>query len=121
VGNLLCPFCYECFESRDNLFFSCSFISRVWKKVIAACFINNPRQEWEDIEEWSLVDLKGKSLWTTFCRLCLGASIYHLWRQCNDLLHRNVPRTEEQIIARIRWKVKTKIMASCRIKDTATN
>jgi len=78
VGNLLFPFCYGCLESRDNLFFSCSFSSRVWKKVIAACFISNPRQEWEDIAEWSSAELKGESLWTTLCRLCLGASVYHL-------------------------------------------
>jgi hypothetical protein len=89
--------------------------------VIATCFISNPRKEWEDIEEWSSVDLKGKSIWTTLCKVCLGASIYHLWRQRNDLLHGNVPRTKEQIIAHIPWEVKKKIMARCRIKDTATN
>jgi hypothetical protein len=113
VGNFICSFCHGCLESRDHLFFSCSFSSRVWKRVIATCFISNPRKEWEDI--------KGKSIWTTLCKVCLGASIYHLWRQRNDLLHGNVPRTEEQIIAHIPWEVKKKIMARCRIKDTATN
>jgi hypothetical protein len=46
---------------------------------------------------------------------------YHLWRQRNDLIHGNVPRSEEQIIAHIRWEVRSKIMASCHFKDTARN
>jgi hypothetical protein len=50
-GNLLCRFCYGCLESRDHLFFSCSFSGRVWKRVIAACFIRYPKQAWEDIAQ----------------------------------------------------------------------
>jgi len=119
--NLLSPFCYGCLESRDHLFFSCSFSGRVWKRVIATCFIRYPKQAWEDIAEWSSSALKGKSLWNTLCRLCLDASIYHIWRQRNDLLHGNVPRSEEQIIAQIIWEVKTNILASSSFKDTVFN
>ncbi|XP_062173652.1 uncharacterized protein LOC133879125 [Alnus glutinosa] len=80
-----------------------------------------PTKEWDDLVEWSSVALKGKELWTTLCRLCFGAAVYHIWRQRNDLLHGNVPRTEEQIVAYIHWEVKTKFMASCRIMDSASN
>jgi hypothetical protein len=133
-GNVLCPFCYGCIESRDHLFFSCSFSRRIWKILLSACLVSDPRQEWDDVVEWSSAALKGKSLWTTLCRLCFAAAVYHIWRQRNDLLHGNVPRTEEQfyfiffdkrteeqIVAHIRWEVKTKIMASCRILDMASN
>jgi len=71
--------------------------------------------------EWSSAALKGKSLWTILCRLCFGVAVYHIWKQRNDLIHGNVPRTEEQLVAHIRWEAKTKIMASCRILDLASN
>jgi hypothetical protein len=45
------------------------------------------------------------------CKLCLGAAVYHLWQQRNALLHGKTPRTEEQIVSRIRWEVKARIMA----------
>jgi len=90
--------------------FSCSFSGRVWKRVIDACFIRYPKQAWEDIAEWNSSALKGKSLWTTLCRLCL--SISYMEAIFSDLLHGNVPRFEEQIKAQIRWEVKTKILAS---------
>jgi len=120
-GNLICPFCYGCIESRDHLFFSCSFSCTVWKILLFACLISDPRQEWDDVVELSSVALKGKEIWTTLYRLCFGAAVYHIWRQRNDLLHGTVPRTEEQIVAYICWEVKTKIMASCRIMDSASN
>lgn len=44
------------------------------------CLIFDPPVDWEDIGSWSEVHLKGKSLHATICRLCLGATIYHLWR-----------------------------------------
>jgi hypothetical protein len=121
-GNVLYPFCYGCIDSRNHLLFSCSFNRRVWKVLLSACLISDPMQEWDDVVEWCSAALKGKELWTTLCRLCFGAAVYHIWRQRNDLLHGiNVSRTEEQIVAHICWEVKTEIPASCKIKDSASN
>jgi hypothetical protein len=45
---------------------------------------------------------KGKSLYTNLCKLCFGATVYHLWRQRNDLMHYNAPRSEEKIMAHVK-------------------
>jgi hypothetical protein len=39
---------------------------------MAECLIFYPPVDWEDIGRWSEVHLKGKSLYATICRLCLG-------------------------------------------------
>jgi hypothetical protein len=88
---------------------------------MAACFIFDPEMEWEAIETWSSVVLKGKGLWTTLCKLSLGAAVYHIWRQCNDLVHGNTPWTKEQIVAHVRWEVRSKIIHSCCFKDSVKN
>ena len=33
-GNLLCGFCKNKRESRDHIFFECSFSSRMWQQVV---------------------------------------------------------------------------------------
>jgi hypothetical protein len=84
------------------------------------CLITNVEVEWDKVAAWSAV-LKGKGLWNNLCKLYLGATVYNLWRQRNDLVHDNVPRTEESIVACIRWEVRSKMMAGLHAKVTARN
>jgi hypothetical protein len=55
------------------------------------------------------------------CRLCLAASIYHLWKLRNDLCHGNTLRTEEVVVKNIRWEVQTRAMAKGRFRRPAQN
>jgi hypothetical protein len=57
-----------------------------------------------------------KKLKASLSRLCLGATIYNLWRQRNDLLHNNTPCTKEAIMARIKWEARARIMAKGHFK-----
>jgi hypothetical protein len=50
--------------------------------------------------------MTGRSFKTTLERLSLGAIVDQLWRQRNELMHHNTPRTEESIIAQIKWEVR---------------
>jgi hypothetical protein len=59
-------------------FFHCNFNRRVWRAVLVDCRVINPVVEWEDVVSWSVTHLTGTSLWANLCRLCLGASVYHL-------------------------------------------
>jgi hypothetical protein len=88
---------------------------------MSSCFISDLKMEWGDIATWSSVALKGQGLWTTLCRRSLGAAVYHIWRQRNDLVHGNTPQTEEQIVAHVRWEVRSKIMNSGCFKDSVRN
>ena len=34
---------------------------------------------WEDLMEWGVVHLKGKSMRATICKLAWWATVYYLW------------------------------------------
>lgn len=53
---------------------------------------------WEKIINLAEVNWKGKSLKTLIFMFCLGASVYHIWKHRNAILHKGNISTEEQII-----------------------
>jgi hypothetical protein len=55
--------------------------------------------------------MTGRSFKATLERLSLGAIVDQLWRQRNELMHHNTPRTEESILAQIKWEVRSRFMA----------
>jgi hypothetical protein len=67
--------------------------------------------EWDEVAIWSITTMKGSTLGSSVRKLCFGAAVYHLWLQRNALIHGKTPRTEEQIISRIRWEVRSRVMA----------
>jgi hypothetical protein len=84
---------------------------------MADCSIFNVPLDWENIQEWSLKVLQGKNLKASLGQLCLGATVYNLWRLRNDFLHNNTPCTEEAILAHIRWEVRPKLVAKGYFKN----
>lgn len=61
--------------------------------------------------------LQGKNLKVNLGRLCLGATMYNLCRQRNDLLHNNTPYIEEAILAHIRWEVWARLVDKGHFKN----
>jgi hypothetical protein len=118
TGNTLCRFCYGCQESIEHLFFQCSFCRRIWRNLMEACLISNVSINWDDLVDWSC-KLKGKNLQVILCKLCLAAAVYHVWRLRNDLCFGNTPLTEEDMVARIKWEVRTRAMYNSRFKNSA--
>jgi hypothetical protein len=116
IQDRFCLFCYGAQESRVHLFFRCSFSRQIWNEIMADCSFLNVPLDWESIEDWCLKELKGKSLKANLGRLCLRATVYHLWKQRNNLLHNNTPRTEEALLARIRWEARARIVAKGHFK-----
>lgn len=120
-GSSLCLFCYARQEYSMHLFFQCSFSRRIWRTLMELCLIADPKVEWDEVTVWCSSDLKGKNLHSTLCKLSLGAIVYHLWRQRNNLLHGNIPKTEESIVAQIKWEVRSKIVATGAVKRSPLN
>jgi hypothetical protein len=85
TSSSLCLFCYGCQESKDHLFFECSFGCRIWRALMFDCFVDDPPVQWDAVIHWFIERVRGKSLKTCLCKLCLGATVYHLWKQRNDV------------------------------------
>jgi uncharacterized membrane protein YhfC len=88
---------------------------------MADCLVANPVVRWEQLMEWSISNLRVKSLKAILCKLSLAALVYHLWKQRNDLCFGNTPRMEELIIAQIRWQVRMRILHKGKFRRTAEN
>jgi len=71
--------------------------------------MTRPEIEWEKVKDCYEAKFTGRSLMANLCKLCLAASIYHLWKLRNDLCQN------------IRWEVWTRVMAKGRFKRSAQN
>jgi hypothetical protein len=120
-GDILYPFCRACIECRDHLFFKCSFSRRIWRNVMQICLEPFPVVDWDDVAMWCMMQLKGKSLKTRLCKLSLGAVVYHIWIQRNNLIHGNVVCSEEGRIARIKWEIRSRLMGKGQYRRSMVN
>jgi hypothetical protein len=59
---------------------------------------------------WAVRDLKGRGLNATLCRVCLSTAVYNIWKQRNGIKHANQLKTEEKIVQRISWEIRTRIV-----------
>jgi hypothetical protein len=50
-------------------------------------------------------------------RLCLGSTVYNIWKQRTTILHNSSPKTEESLMDCIRWEVRSRLVANGQFKD----
>lgn len=77
--------------------------------------------DWDDVAIWCTMQLKGKSLQTRLCKLSLGAVVYYIWIQRNNLIHGNVVCSEEGLIARIKWEIRSRLMGKGQYRRSMVN
>jgi hypothetical protein len=55
--------------------------------------------------------MKGNKLQVTAKKLCFAAAVYNLWLHRNALLHGRSTKTEDGILSKIKWEVKSRLLA----------
>jgi hypothetical protein len=65
--------------------------------------------------------VEGQNYEGYFVSLVFASTIYNIWRNHNALKHNNNPCTEEKLIQRIRWEVRTRFTTKGRFKKTRGN
>ena len=105
----ICILCNSSLESRDHLFFNCSYTWEVWNSVAARSGFTAPR-EWDEV----LTELeKFKTPHHSRLLALLGwqAAIYCLWAERNSRLHRSRFRIPSDVIKEIHTIIKLRIAA----------
>ena len=82
-----CVFCRNSLETRNHIFFECSFSKRLWRKIMALCLVSDPCFCWEDLLEWGVVHLKGTEMRDIVCKVAWWATGYSMWSQRNAIIH----------------------------------
>lgn len=95
-------------ETREHLFFSCSFSQQVWSSV--ASKIKAPTNcSWDILVQWGS-GLKRKSLSNLIEKLSWQASIYNIWRERNQKVHSNVACSPASVCEMIFQDLKFRIL-----------
>ena len=81
-----CVLCKGGLESRNHLFFECSYTGQVWEHIAKGILCNSFTNSWSEIME-ILTDLTSDNK-SMFCiRYAFQAVLYAVWRERNKLRH----------------------------------
>ncbi|KAJ9557074.1 hypothetical protein OSB04_011688 [Centaurea solstitialis] len=97
--DLKCPFCGDCMDSHDHLFFTCRFPLEVWRSIKREIGLCGYPENWTDIMLELTHDREPKRM---VHRLALHATVYCIWRERNRRLFNDERRRQMQIVKEIR-------------------
>jgi hypothetical protein len=101
-----CGFCRLGVESKDHLFFDCSFSSRIWRACMQRCPFNAIHTDWQSLLDDGCNHWKKKTLSGTLCRLIFSSAVYNIWCARNEIKFYVHLKSEEQILKLIFWEVR---------------
>ncbi|XP_020250863.1 uncharacterized protein LOC109828245 [Asparagus officinalis] len=93
-------------ESRDHLFFECTFSSYIWNSIMDWMNFKKKSCNWNQVWNW-FSSMRGKSLQVKLRRLVLTASIYCIWRERNARLFTQKIRSADHLIKVIKFEAST--------------
>ena len=82
-----CVLCHNVKESRNHIFFGCSFSKGIWKEVLSLCHLDRGVLDWEQELKWAVQRLKGKAMISSLLKVAWNAYIYNIWRERNIRIH----------------------------------
>jgi hypothetical protein len=74
------------------------------------CRVKNLSVKWDDIVQQGCSNWVHKTLKCLLCRLVMGSVVYNLWRTRNEIKHAGLPSTEEQLLNKILWETRNRII-----------
>ena len=96
-------------ETRNHIFFECSFSKAIWKMILTLSGIRRDVSDWNFELKWASQRLKGKALISTLLRIGWNAYIYHMWRERNNRLFRQKEETKEQILEHVKEAIRHRL------------
>jgi hypothetical protein len=102
--------------SDRDVKFTSYFLKALWAKVgvelqfMSRCNVINPSIKWDEIIHMGISKWENKNLKGIIYRLVLGSIVYHIWCTRNEFQHYEHPLTEDRLVKRVIWEVKTRIV-----------
>ena len=113
-----CVLCKQDRETRDHIFFECSYSKAIWKEVLSKCGLQRDITSWHGELKWVVLKLKGKALITLLIQIGWNAFIYNKWQERNHRVFRKKEAAKEQIIECIKEAIRYRL---ARLKRIATD
>lgn len=119
--NTTCLLCGHLQESRNHLFYSFTFTSNVWGKILRMCGLNRTPRTWANEFNWATHSLKGNSFCIVIKKLAWASTLYNIWKEGNARLHANSFMCKRHIISSITNDVRFKAASFIGIRDNYRN
>ena len=108
-------------ETRNHLFFECSYSKKIWQQVLGLCRFRRDVLVWSYELRWAVQKLKEKSLISLILRIGWNAYIYQIWKERNNRIFKQKEEKEEQILEHIKTAVRYRIAALSHIVVDSVN
>ncbi|XP_022040693.1 uncharacterized protein LOC110943250 [Helianthus annuus] len=107
---MCCPLCYHDRDSRDHLFFQCSFATKVWEAVRKMVNMESVNNTWSSVMQWMIQNTNSRTLDRIVGKILIAATSYYVWQERNNRLFSSVQRSPEMLSHVIISTVRLKIM-----------
>ncbi|CAA7036401.1 unnamed protein product [Microthlaspi erraticum] len=115
--NASCILCHNVLETRNHLFFTCTYSAEVWHALTRGLLTRNYSSDWQTI--LSIISGNGQSRLTLFLiRYVFQAVIHRLWQERNSRRHGEQPLSPNQLIQIIDKLVRNRISSIRALGDT---
>lgn len=104
-----CLLCNALHESRNHLFFECTYTARVWQVIAGRCQLQ-PLTNW-DSTLLQLQSLGSNRDLNRFTLLAAQATIYWIWRERNTRIHQQTFKASETIISTIDKQIRNRLLS----------
>ncbi|XP_022006783.1 uncharacterized protein LOC110905198 [Helianthus annuus] len=107
---MCCPICRYDRDSRDHLFFQCSFASQVWNNVKTMVSLENVNDSWASVFAWMEQTASSKTSNVIVDKILIEATTYFIWQERNARLFSHIHNSAETVIKIIKNTVRLKLM-----------
>lgn len=94
----LCCLCNSFDETRDHLLITCDYSAAVWSLVLLRLNRTSSFHSWSELMSW--IRLSSSQSPSTLRNIAAQATVYHLWKQRNNVLH-NITSIPPQAVFRL--------------------
>lgn len=105
----LCLLCNTVDESRDHIYWDCTFSFDVWSAVAGRCRLRSDRNWERSLEQ--MISLLKSSIATSLTLLGWQATMYWIWNERNTRLHNNRFRSVDALFSLIDHQIRNKIQS----------
>lgn len=98
IDDSTCVLCGNGEETRDHLFFNCSFSGYVWSCVLKRNQLGYRCNSWQEELNMAEQYYKGSAMIARIGRLTMGVTLYCLWQERNTRIFQNAIRNEEAVL-----------------------
>ncbi|XP_021840133.2 uncharacterized protein [Spinacia oleracea] len=105
IADSVCSLCHNTDESRDHLFFECSYSAEIWSHVLQRSGIHRTSGTWNEKVQWVQKVSRSTRSKSRLCNSLFCETVYSIWLARNSKIFSNQFESSLCIVNRILFRV----------------